>query len=92
MEGLYEGFRVGKDNIHVPLLQYADETLIFCKFDDVMLGNLKKTLKFFNGVLGKRSIGISQPFVELSSTVNLLYGISIKLKSRKTPFDVPRFP
>lgn len=27
--GLYEGFVVGKDKIHVPILQFADYTLLF---------------------------------------------------------------
>ena len=65
MKSLYEGFRVEKDNVHVPLLQFADYTLIFCKLDEDMLGNLKKTLEIFSSVPGKRSIGRSQPFAVL---------------------------
>lgn len=33
-KGLYEGFLVGKEKIHVSILQFADGTLIFCKFED----------------------------------------------------------
>ena len=29
--GQYEGFLVGKDSIHLSLLQFADDTLLFCK-------------------------------------------------------------
>lgn len=38
--GIYEGFVVGKDRIHVSILQCADDTLLFCKYDDGMLDKL----------------------------------------------------
>lgn len=44
--GFYEGFAVGMDNIHIPMLQFADDTLLFCKYDN-MLENLKQTIKLF---------------------------------------------
>ena len=47
LNGLYEGFMVGKNNVHVPLLQFADNTLIFSKFDEVIHENVKKTLEIF---------------------------------------------
>lgn len=47
MKSLYEEFKIEKDNIHVHLLQFADDTLIFCKFDEDMLRNLRKTLENF---------------------------------------------
>lgn len=45
--GLYEGFVVGKDKIHVPILQFADDTLLFCKYDCNMLVTLKQTIEVF---------------------------------------------
>ena len=33
----FEGFLVGKDLIHLPLLQFVDDTLLFCKYDVKML-------------------------------------------------------
>lgn len=35
-KGLFEGFKVGVDNTHVSLLQFEDDTLLFCKYDDSM--------------------------------------------------------
>ncbi|TYK07163.1 hypothetical protein E5676_scaffold606G00380 [Cucumis melo var. makuwa] len=32
--GLYKGFMVGEDKVHVHLLQYANDTLLFCKYDE----------------------------------------------------------
>lgn len=43
----FEGFKVGKDNVHVPLLQFADDTLIFCKFEDESLDFLRKTINIY---------------------------------------------
>lgn len=45
LNGQYEGFLVGKDLIHLPLRQFADDTLLFCKFDDKMLLNLKEAIR-----------------------------------------------
>lgn len=33
VNGQYEGFIVGKEKIHIPLLQYANDTLLFCKYE-----------------------------------------------------------
>lgn len=46
-KGIYEGFLVGKENIHVSILQFADDTLIFCKYDTVMLDKLKQIIECF---------------------------------------------
>ena len=43
--GLYEGFVVGKEKIHVRLLQYAVDTPLFCKHDEGMLLKLKGHLR-----------------------------------------------
>lgn len=48
--GVYKGFVVAKDNILVPLLQFADDTLIFSKYDEKMFGVLLKTVDFFTVV------------------------------------------
>ena len=37
---MFEGFPVGKERVHVPLLQFADDTLVFDKFDELGKGNL----------------------------------------------------
>ena len=39
--GLFEGFVVGKENIHVSILKFADDTLLFCKYNSNMLFKLK---------------------------------------------------
>ena len=53
---------MGKDLIHLPLLQFADDTLLFGKFDDQML---LKLLDSSNGVGGRKLIGKNQLSVEL---------------------------
>lgn len=45
--GLFEGFVVGKEKIHVYILQFADDTLLLCKYDDEMFDKLRKTLAIF---------------------------------------------
>lgn len=43
---MFEGSIMGKDKIHVSILQFANDTLLFWKYDDGMLDNLweKSTL------------------------------------------------
>lgn len=53
-KGKFEGFVVGKDVVHVSLLQFADDTLIFCKYDDDMLENLRKTIEIFEWCSGQK--------------------------------------
>ena len=60
---MFEGFVVGKDRIHIPIVQFADDALLFCKFDEKMMENLRKTLQSLNGVPVKRLIGRNQLFV-----------------------------
>lgn len=52
--GVYEGFRVGRDKIHVSILQYADDTLIFCKDDDDMLAKLKEIIDLYEWCSGQK--------------------------------------
>ena len=63
--GMSKGFIVGKDKVHVSLLLFADDTLIFCKNDEAMMEILQKTSVYLNGVQDKKSIGKNLPFVEL---------------------------
>lgn len=52
-KGIFKGFVVGKDKVHVSILQFADDTLIFCKYDDEMLENLR-TIELFEWCLGQK--------------------------------------
>ncbi|XP_038879260.1 uncharacterized mitochondrial protein AtMg01250-like [Benincasa hispida] len=52
--GLYEGFVIGKEKIHVPLLQFADDTHIFCKYDNCMLLKLKEAIELFEWCSGQK--------------------------------------
>ncbi|TYK01565.1 hypothetical protein E5676_scaffold451G001420 [Cucumis melo var. makuwa] len=52
--GLYEGFVLGKDKIHVPILQFVDYTLLFCNYDSNMMDNLRQTLDFFEWCSGQK--------------------------------------
>lgn len=50
--GSLEGFLVGKKNVHVSHLEFADDILIFCKDDDVMLNNRIKVIKAYAWLSG----------------------------------------
>lgn len=52
--GLFEGFVVGKEKVHISILQFADNTLLFCKYEDVMLDNLRKILDLLEWCSGQR--------------------------------------
>ena len=51
---MFEGFIVGKDRIHIPILQFANDTLLFYKFDEEMMENLRKTLLVFKWCSGQK--------------------------------------
>lgn len=51
---IFEGFIVGKEKIHESILQFPDDTLIFWKYDDGMLNNLKKTIEIFEWCSGQK--------------------------------------
>ena len=51
---MFEGFVVGKDRVHIPILQFADDALLFCKYDEEMMENLKKTLLVFEWCSGQK--------------------------------------
>lgn len=53
-KGKFEGFIVGVDKIHISILQFADATLLFCKYDDEMLENLRKTIDLFEWCSGQK--------------------------------------
>lgn len=64
---LFEGFVMGRERIHVPILQYADDTLLFCKYDDSMLEKLRQTLELFEWCLGQK----------INWEKSALYGVNI---------------
>lgn len=51
---LFEEFIVGKKKVHVPILQFAEDTLLFCKYDDGMLTNLRQTIALFEWCSGQK--------------------------------------
>ena len=54
LNGQYEGFLVDKNLIHLPLLQFAEDTLLFCKYDVQMLLRLKEAIRLFEWCLGQK--------------------------------------
>ena len=52
--GHLEGFMVGKDRVHIPILQYADDTILFCKDDEPMLLKLKEAINLFEWCSGQK--------------------------------------
>lgn len=53
-KGLFEGFTVGRDLVHISNLQFADYTLLFSKDEDTILSIslLSETIKDFEWLLG----------------------------------------
>lgn len=49
-----KGFVVGKDKVHVSILQFANDTLIFCKYDDNMLNALIEITQLFEWCSGQK--------------------------------------
>lgn len=59
VNALFEGFLVGKDKVHLSILQFEDDTLLFCKHDENMLDNLIQAIGFFEWCWDKKLIGIN---------------------------------
>ncbi|XP_077222175.1 uncharacterized protein LOC143856017 [Tasmannia lanceolata] len=53
--GLFEGFIIGRDRVEVSLLQFADDTLLFCAPETSQIWNLKVTLRCYEFITGQRS-------------------------------------
>ena len=54
VNGHYEGFVTGKEKIHIPILQYTDDTLLFCKYDEDLLLKLKEAIRLFEWSSGQK--------------------------------------
>ncbi|XP_077215858.1 uncharacterized protein LOC143850501 [Tasmannia lanceolata] len=54
-KGLYEGFIIGREKVEVSILQFADDTFLFCAPDSVKILNLKATLTCYELTTGQRS-------------------------------------
>ena len=52
--GHFERFMVGKDSVHIPILQYADDTIPFCKDDEAMQLKLKEAINLFELCSGQK--------------------------------------
>ena len=52
--GHFMGFMVGKDRVHILILRYGDDTILFCKDDEAMLLKLKETIILFEWRLGQK--------------------------------------
>lgn len=85
---MFEGFLVSKDKVYLSILQFADDTLLFCKYDEIMLDNLTRTMDFFEQCLGQKvnwdksalyGININEDKLTSTSTV-------LKCKARQLPF------
>lgn len=47
VNGRYEGFVVGKEKFQIPIVQFAEDTLLFCMYDESMLMKWKATITLF---------------------------------------------
>ncbi|TYK31266.1 hypothetical protein E5676_scaffold455G005560 [Cucumis melo var. makuwa] len=77
--GQFEGFLVGKDMIHLPLLQFSNDTLLFCKYDVQMFLKLKDAIRLFEWCSGQKVnweksaiSGVNVEKDDLIQTANLL--------------------
>jgi len=50
--GLFKGVVMGREQVVVSHLQFADDTLIFCEADDRYVGNIKRILLSFQSFSG----------------------------------------
>lgn len=53
---------VGKVVIHVSMLQFVDDTLLFCHYDSLKLNVLKHTMELFEWISGLTIKQIEQDF------------------------------
>ena len=81
-KGKYEGFIVGKDAVHVSLLQFADDTLLFCKYDNDMLENLRKTIEFFEWCSGQKVNWEKLALCGINIEDNKLISVAAKLNCK----------
>ena len=86
--GLFEGFLVGQDKVHLSILQFADDTLLFCKYDDGMLDSLIQTDGLYEWCLGQKvnweksglyGVNIEEDIVNCTAT-------RLKCQAGKLPF------
>lgn len=52
--GHYVGFGVGKEKVHISILQFVDDTLLFSKQDEGMSIKLKDTIVLFEWYSGQK--------------------------------------
>ncbi|XP_077232692.1 uncharacterized protein LOC143870071 [Tasmannia lanceolata] len=55
MMGLFKGFSIGSENVEVSHLQFADDTLLFCKSKRDQVLNLEASLRCYELITGERS-------------------------------------
>lgn len=87
---MYEGFLVGKDKVHLSILQFAD-SLLFCKYDEAMLVILIQTIGLFEWCSGQKVNWEKSPLYRVNVDEATLNSTSSRLNctSGKLPF-VPR--
>lgn len=88
--GLVVGFRIGGSDPYISHLHYADDTIIFCKYDEFHLLSVFRILKFFQAVsslkvnIAKSAIaGILVPEDRIVGLVNLIGCVKV------TNLDLP---
>lgn len=79
---------MGKDKVHVSLLQFADDTLIFCKFEDAMIENLRKTIALYEWCSSQKVNGEKSTLCGVNMEEDEVSAMASRLNSKmdKLPF------
>lgn len=90
----YKGFIVGKDRVHISILQYHLHStvrwwyLLFCKYDEEMIENLKKTIEIFEWCSNQKVNWERSALCGINIEENKLISVAGKLncKAEHLPF------
>lgn len=76
-----------KDKVNLSSLQFADDTLLFCKYDEAMLDTLIQTIEFFEWCTGQK-VNWKSALCGVKIDENTLISISNRLnyKAGTLPF------
>ena len=73
---------MGRERVHAPILQFAGDTLIFCKYDDDMLDNLCKTIELFEWCSGQKVNWEKSAICGLNIDENKVLSVAVKLNCK----------
>lgn len=87
--GWWKGWCIGKDRVNLSLLQYADDTLIFCEDNVEEIKNLKGLLRMFSLTSGLEINYKKSSVIGINTTMdtNLRYAQILGCQTEKLPIN-----